>query len=259
MGSGGNQATGGAASGGIANVPVAVITGGTPGFATRYWDCCKPHCGWQENVPGTAMASCNAQNASLGSNYGAASACSGGEAHMCWGLTPWAVSATLAYGYAAVPNTGDICGRCYELQFTGASNNPNNDLGSQQLAGKTLIVQATNTGGLQTGQFDLLIPGGGVGEFNACSAQWGVSNADLGEQYGGFFLACQKANNFDYQASKTCAAQKCASVFTARGLTELASGCNWFIDWFGAPDNPALVSREVTCPEALMAKSGLRR
>jgi hypothetical protein len=37
-----------------------------------------------------------------------------------------------------------------------------------------MIVQATNVGAdVGEGQFDLAIPGGGVGLFNACTKQWG--------------------------------------------------------------------------------------
>lgn len=104
-------------------------------------------------------------------------------------------------------------------------------------------------------QFDLLIPGGGVGDFDACTSQWGTS--DLGERYGGFFLACQKASGFDHQKSKDCAEQKCQSVF--KDKPDLMRSCDFFIDWLGAPDNPNLVYQEVTCPEVLTQVSGLKR
>jgi len=165
------------------------------------------------------------------------------------------VSSTLAYGFAAVNKGGDFCGKCYQLQFTGKSHNANVDTGSASLAGKTMIVQAINNGGVDGNQFDLLIPGGGVGDFNACSRQWGTS--DLGEQYGGFFLACQKANGFDYEKSKACTIAKCQKVFANK--PELLESCDWFTGWFGAPDNPALTYKEVTCPAALTAASGLKR
>lgn len=258
--SGGNNAQGGKSSqggfaGSVAQPPR--VEGGTNGWASRYWDCCKPACGWKANVPGssTPLSSCSAQNQSLGSDYDARNACEqGGSAHMCHGFSPWAVSDTLAYGFAAV-NKGDFCGRCYQLQFTGTSNTAANDPGSQSLVGKTLIVQAINNGGVGSDQFDLLIPGGGVGDFDACSSQWGTT--DLGERYGGFYLACQKQNNFDHARSKACAAAKCQSVFNGKPV--LLEGCNWFLNWFNAPDNPQLVYKEVPCPEAITAKSGLRR
>lgn len=173
---------------------------------------------------------------------------------MCWNLGPWSVSPTLSYGYAAVGSDSN-CGKCYQLQFTGKSNNSTTDAGSQSLAGKTMIVQVISNGGVQGNQFDLLVPGGGVGDFDACSKQWGQTS--LGERYGGFFLECQKQNSFNYAASKSCAAQKCQSVFA--GKADLLAGCNWFVDWFGAPDNPALVSKEIACPEEIMSRSGQRR
>jgi hypothetical protein len=55
-----------------------------------------------------------------------------------------------------------------------------------------MIVKLTNTGSdVACNQFDLMIPGGGVGLFNACSRQWGTN--DLGGQYGGFLAACTPA------------------------------------------------------------------
>jgi hypothetical protein len=67
---------------------------------------------------------------------------------MCSDQSPWAVSDSLAYGFAAVsiPNESesDWCCACYELTFTSTS-----------IAGKKMIVQATNTGGdLAQGQFE---------------------------------------------------------------------------------------------------------
>jgi hypothetical protein len=258
--SGGTTASGGATTGGPyggGGGQPPRLDSGTNGWASRFWDCCKPACGWKANVGGrTPVTACSAQNQSLGGNYDAKNACeSGGSAHMCWSFAPWAVSETLAYGYAAVNMGADYCGKCYQLQFTGGSHNGTVDKGSQGLANKTMIVQAINNGGVQSNQFDLLVPGGGVGDFDACSAQWGTS--DLGERYGGFFLACQKQNGFDYDKSRACAAQKCQSVFGSK--PDLLEGCNWFVNWFGAPDNPALIFKEITCPDALTTKSGLRR
>jgi len=254
--SGGSTGSAGAPQGGGGQPPV--ITDGKDGWATRYWDCCKPACGWKANVPGgtNPVSSCSKADQSLGGDYDSKSACDGnGPAYMCGNFGPWAVSDTLAYGFAAVNQGSDFCGRCFQLQFTGKSHNSSTDPGSQSLAGKTMIVQALNNGGVDGTQFDLLIPGGGVGDFNACSQQWGTS--DLGEQYGGFFLACQKSNGFDYAKSKACAAAKCESVFA--GKPDLLAGCNFFVNWFGAPDNPALKFKEVTCPAAITSMSGLHR
>jgi len=238
------------------------VVGGCDGYATRYWDCCKPHCGWSGNVPSLVapLQSCAVNNTRL-SDLTAASSCDGGNAHMCWGMAPFAVSDTLAYGYAAT-SSGDVCGRCYQLQFTGSSHNSPGDPGSAALLGKTMIVQATNIGyDVSGGQFDILVPGGGVGAFNACSAQWGVSNSELGAQYGGLLAACKQ--ELGYNASlaqyKSCLIGRCNSVFGTRGLTELQKACTWYADWFQAADNPALKYKEVACPAELTSRSGMNR
>ena len=73
------------------------ITGGMSGWASRYWDCCKPACGWKGNVTrGNPMMSCDMSNNSLGGNYDAVNACEGGgTAFMCWSGVPWSADDTL--------------------------------------------------------------------------------------------------------------------------------------------------------------------
>jgi hypothetical protein len=246
---------------GSGNPAYPPITNGCPGYATRYWDCCKPHCGWSANTAGaTPLTSCNQSDAPHSGNYNVQSACPSGGAFMCQSNAPWAVSSRLAYGFAAVSSRGDVCGKCYQLQFTGSSRNAGNDPGSAALNGKTMIVQATNVGGdVGSGQFDLLVPGGGVGMFNACSTQWGVATSELGAQYGGFLATCKKdlgAGN--HAALKSCVMQRCNSVFGARGLTKLEAGCRWFVEWFEAADNPALQYKEIACPQELKSR-GINR
>jgi hypothetical protein len=270
-GGGGTGNTGNTGGGGTGNTSGGGGTGNTGGsggssgagtcngYATRFWDCCKPHCGWPGNVPSgmSPMNSCNASGTQVVSSN-TQSACAGGSAFECYGLAPWAVNSTLSYGYAAT-SSGDVCGRCYQLDFTGTSFNAGNDAGSRTLAGKRMIVQAINVGfDVGNGQFDLLIPGGGVGQFNACSTQWGVSNSELGAQFGGFLTVCkQQGGTFDQH--KACVSQRCTNVFGSRGLTDLAAGCRWFVDWFQVADNPALRYKEVTCPAELIAKSAMNR
>jgi hypothetical protein len=237
---------------------VPPLMGGCQGWSTRYWDCCKPHCGWRGNVSGgTALASCGPADQSIGVSDNMSS-CQGGDAFMCHALAPWAVNANLAYGYAAIAARGDICGKCYQLQFSGRSHNAGDDPGSAALAGKSMIVQATNVGGdVGSGQFDLLVPGGGVGAFNACSSQWGVGSGELGKQYGGFLADCKQQGG-DHGAIKTCVMQRCTSVFGSRGLSELEAGCRWFVEWFQVADNPALMYKEVACPQELKSR-GINR
>jgi len=122
------------------------------GTTTRYWDCCKASCGWtgKASVSNPVM-SCDSSDSDL-TDYGAKSACDGGgPAYMCTDQSPWAVSDTLAYGFAATTIAGGTesswCCACYQLTFTSGA-----------VAGKTMIVQATNTGGdLGSNQFDLAV------------------------------------------------------------------------------------------------------
>jgi hypothetical protein len=270
---GGSGGAGG--SGGTGNAGTGAGTGGTPdwgdptipplangcdGYATRYWDCCKPHCGWSSNSPSGALASCDASDNSLGGSD-AANSCEGGPAYLCHSNAPWAVSDTLAYGFTAVAafSGSDICGKCYQLDFTGSSQ-AGSDPGSAALLGKSMVVQAINIGGdVGSGQFDIAIPGGGVGAYNACSMQWSVPASQLGATYGGFLADCkQQGDASDLAALKNCVKQKCSSVFDAKGLTELAAGCRWFVDWFQAADNPKLKYAEVACPNDLMNR-GIHR
>jgi len=252
-GSGGVTGSGGASGSGGATVMCTPPTGGSQGYTTRFWDCCKPSCAWSGNTGGkTPVKSCNKQNQSVGASN--QSACSGGDAYACWDMAPWAVSDTKAFAYAAF--NGGSCGTCYELKFTGQSNNSSGDAGAMGLCGKTLVVQVINIGNIAQGQFDIMIPGGGVGDFNACSNQWGVSGSALGEQYGGVMLSCQKKNN-EIEARKTCTKSACDSLFSASNLSMLKAGCDWTVDWLNAADNPKMVYQQVTCPSDLTNKSGL--
>ncbi len=261
-GSGGTGVSGsGGTGGGDDPPPLIPIQNGCDGYATRFWDCCKPHCGWPNNVPGgmNPMTTCDQANVSNGGDYDATSSCNGGYAYTCYGLVPWTVNDSLAYGYTAT-SSGDVCGRCYQIQFTGASHNAGDDPGSAAIRGKTMIVQAINVGyDVGGGQFDLLIPGGGVGAFNACSNQWGAWPSELGEQYGGFLSTCKQGGASSHEAIKSCVSQKCTDVLGSRGLSELQAGCQWFVDWLQAADNPALVYKEVLCPSEISGKSGMNR
>lgn len=235
------------------------------GYATRYWDCCKAHCGWEGNVnPATEpLMSCNKNDDSLGAVYDVMSACQAPQensAFTCYDEAPWAVSDTLAYGFAAVPAQGDVCGRCYQLDFDGTGHYNAQDPGSVALTGKTMIVQATNIGfDVGGGQFDILTPGGGVGLFDACSYQWGVETAELGATYGGFMTKCQEQFAGDHGKQKECVLGRCAAVFDEPGLAGLKAGCEWYVNWYQAADNPNLHYQEVACPPALVAVSGIDR
>ena len=204
------------------------VTGGD-GFATRYWDCCQTHCGQSDGHR------CSKDGTTRTGDTN--SACNGGGSYACYDEAPHAVSDCLSYGYIAKANPN--CGGCYRIQFTGEGKDNANDPGSKLIKGKQMIVKVSNTGGdVASNQFDIMVPGGGVGKFNACSNQWGTS--DLGAQYGGFFTACTGA----YSAKKQCAHDACMKLPSG----QMRDGCLWFTDWLQAADNPKFTSQQTNCP-----------
>ena len=237
---GGKGAAGSIATGGSSQGTLNPSITGSTGFATRYWDCCKPSCSWT-----TAVPACQKDGTTKISDRNAKSGCdSGGNAYECYDLAPWYDSSTnLSYGFAAY--NGVSCGACFELQFTGEGQSGAND-GATAIKGKQMIVQVINIGNITSGQFDLLIPGGGVGQMTAgCTAQWG--SVDLGATYGGLLTECN--------GSPSCVTQKCASVFA--GKPDLIAGCSWFTGWFAAADNPKVVYKQVSCPSQITSKTNV--
>ncbi|KAI4137357.1 MAG: hypothetical protein L6R39_007333, partial [Caloplaca ligustica] len=124
---------------------------------------------------------------------------------MCSSQSPWAINSNLAYGFAAVTASNPKCCACYKLTFTSSS-----------IKGKTMIVQATNTGyDVGGAQFDLAMPGGGFGQFDGCSREWQATSSVWGAQYGG-------------SSTNTC------SSFPAA----LQPGCGFRWDWMQGQSNP---------------------
>ena len=198
------------------------------GYATRYWDCCKPHCAWPDNAGSNGPSRvCDFNGQVIG---GGDSACDGGPATTCLSQIPFTIDGC-EYGFlfAAAPGSaGNTCGKCYKLDLN---------------IGKTLIVMATNIGwDVQGGQFDLMIPGGGVGLFNGCK-NW--DNSKMGAHYGGLLSECGGGN-------AGCLSQKCKDVFASDAQAQ--KGCLFLADFMGAADNPRLTYQEVECPEVLKSK-----
>ncbi|KAI4595903.1 hypothetical protein KJ359_006542 [Pestalotiopsis sp. 9143b] len=199
------------------------------GTTTRYWDCCKPSCAWSGKASVSAPVDTCDKNDSVLSDVDTKSACDGGTAYTCTDNSPWAVSDSLAYGFAATAISGGSesswCCACYKLTFTSGA-----------VSGKTMIVQSTNTGGdLGSNQFDILIPGGGVGIFDGCTSEFG--SALPGAQYGG-----------------VSSRSDCDSM-----PSSLVAGCQFRFDWFGGADNPGVTFEQVQCPSEITAKSGCTR
>lgn len=224
----GGTGSGGASAVDCSGEGLPNVTGGE-GFATRYWDCCQPHCA---QFDGHKCGQDGVQRTGDGT-----SSCSGGGSFACYDEAPKAVSDCLSHGHIAKANPN--CGGCYRIQFTGQGEHNANDPGSKLIKGKQMIVKVTNTGSDVAGnQFDLMVPGGGVGQFNACSRQWGTS--DLGAQYGGFLSECTGSHS----AKKECVRTECMKIPAGAAR----DGCLWFVDWFQVADNPKFTSQQTDCP-----------
>jgi hypothetical protein len=166
-------------------------------------------------------------------------------------MSPVAESSTKAYGFVASNPSKMSCGSCYELTFTGEGQHGTGP-SHQALRGKKMIVMASNIGGdVAQDQFDLLVPGGGVGAFDAFSNQIGVNKSDLGVQYGGLLAACANNNTASVEANQSCLKSKCAQVFGGANLAWLKAGCDFYADWLMAANNPRYTVRSVSCPSAL--------
>ncbi len=112
---------------------------------------------------------------STNAEYNGINSCGGGgDSNMSWScphlmlLSPDMINAAkkdgnewALYGVAGIGQTAD-CGKCFQLEITG-DNRP---------SGTTkFIVQAVNTGSdVGSGQFDILMGGGGLGLYDGCSS-----------------------------------------------------------------------------------------
>ncbi|SOE75646.1 Glycosyl hydrolase family 45 [Fibrobacter sp. UWT3] len=184
----------------------------------------------------------------------------------CTDMAPIAVNDTLSYAYVA--GTADSkCGKCYHLQYDGhfaneMENNPPRET-HKALKGKHMIVMASNIGNdvaggnanLPAGQFDLMVPGGGVGAFDALTTQVHKgAGFNWGAGFGGFLTECQNQLGYDATlvAYQTCIKDMCDAAFGDAGLPNLLRGCRWFADWYKAADNPTYYIEEVDCPQYLI-------
>jgi hypothetical protein len=225
--------------------------GGQQGFATRYWDCCMPHCAWPEH--GGAAKTCDAKGKTpIGNTSG--SICSGGQGTTCTSQIPIIVSDKLAYAFAATPGNDATCGKCFALTFTGTGKYETK-ANHQALKGKTLVVMASNIGyDVQGGQFDIMIPGGGFGAFNGCS-QMGWNIPQNTTTYGGLLSDCEKEVGYNgnlLTLRKECLTKKCNSAFA--NDAEAKEGCLFLATWMEAAGNPNHTYKEVPCPQALKSK-----
>ena len=245
QGTNGGTTTGGTVS---SSYTIKYVSGGKSGsgWATRYWDCCKPHCAWP-GKGGLKAHACDAQGNRI-SDDGAKSMCDGGNAGICRGQFPIVVNDNLAFAFAAVPGSaGAQCGKCYDLAFTGKGKYATDN--HKALAGKHLIVIASNIGyDVADGQFDIMIPGGGVGIFDGCSAKMGWGSQ--GARYGGLLTECEESSGYKASTYKSCLTNKCNTSFA--NDPEAKQGCLFLANWMNASGNPLHEYKEVECPKELL-------
>ena len=250
------------------------------GWSSRYWDACKPSCSWPGNVDTTSEATyqagyttaknCNINDIevptfTLSHNIqqywmgyeGTPSACGSGSAGVftCTDMAPIEVNDTLSYGYVAGPGStsAGACGKCFHIQFNGGNHDGNIKAAHDSLAGKHMIVMESNIGyDVDEGQFDLMVPGGGVGQYDALSTMVSGSSVNWGAQYGGFLSECQSSLGYDASVAsyQSCIKDMCTDAFA--DYPNLLRGCNWFADWYMAADNPTYYWEEVDCPQYLI-------
>ena len=238
-------ATGTAGSGATGPQPLPPISGGQVGFLSRFWDCCKPSCGGGRLTCGKDGTTSD----------GGGSACTGGSAYACYDLAPFVDSANPYVAYAFGATNPQECGACYEVQFTGksgCSDSSSCPANSSTIVYNTLYIQGINTGSdVKSGQFDIMIPGGGVGIYNACSTQWDANGQSLGAQYGGFFDGSGSLCN----GNTSCYNTQCNKFFANK--PDMLAGCLWFSSWLKAASNPQITYTKVACPKQLTDKSGM--
>ncbi|MCQ2054922.1 MAG: glycosyl hydrolase family 5 [Fibrobacter sp.] len=258
-----------------------ILSNGKTGWSSRYWDACKPHCSWLSSVDTTSeetyqagmtvARNCNIHDVEVPAftlghavqkywmGYeGTNSACvnnNAGGTYTCTDMAPIEVNENLSYGYVAAPGDqfGGGCGKCFHLQFNGGNHANDVKDTHKALKGKHMIVMASNIGyDVEPGQYDMLVPGGGVGAFNALSNQIGVPASDLGANGGGFLTECQQSLGWDNTIEKyqECVIAKCESVF--KDWPNLLRGCKWYAEWYMAADNPTYNWEEVECPQYLI-------
>ncbi|XP_057655343.1 endoglucanase-like [Diorhabda carinulata] len=216
------------------NIVVETIPGGLSGTGTttRYWDCCKPTCAWPGNVNyQTPVKSCKNNGVDAQDPEIQSGCVENGAAYVCNDQSQQAINSSLALGFVAAKfiNTNrNMCCSCVKFTFT-----------PQELAGKQMILQVTNTGNddpdAQHNEFDIAMPGSGVGYYTqGCSSQWNVDVSNWGDQYGGVHSESE-----------------CYNLPQA-----LWEGCKFRFEWMLGYSNPDVVFEEVQCPQQLLDISG---
>ena len=268
-----------------------ILNNAKKGWGSRYWDACKPHCSWisdghegktdtttQKSYEAgmTTARNCNIHDVevptfTLGHAVqaywygfeGTNSACGNAKekgVFTCTDMAPIAVNDSLSYAYVAALMSTNSCGKCFHLQFDGSfkdvsSINPPKET-HLALKGKHLIAMIVSNGHdiEEDGRFDLMVPGGGVGAFDALSTQVNGSYINWGAGFGGFLTECQSKHGEDnkLEVYQECVKDMCDAAFGGSDFPNLWRGCHWFAEWYMAADNPTYNWEEVDCPQYLI-------
>ena len=267
-----------------------ILSNGNKGWNSRYWDACKPHCSWisdgqegktdtttQESYEKgmTTARNCNIHDVEVPTftlghavqQYwfgfeGTDNACGNAKekgVFTCTDMAPIAVNDSLSYAYVAGPGSQTTCGKCFHLQYDGSFKDASANNAAKEthkaLKGKHIVVMTSNIGhDVENGQFDLMVPGGGVGAFDALSTQVNGANINWGAGFGGFLTECQSKHGYDnkLEVYQQCVRDMCDAAFGNAGFPNLLRGCHWFADWYMAADNPTYHWEEVECPQYLI-------
>ena len=197
-------------------------------------DCCKPSCVWNrgQGIERTPLnAACDAKGNKLGFHARETpNACEHGGAGviMCPDQVPFFDAAEDAWmGFVAAQDRGstDDCCDCYELRVDGFS--------------KRLIVQITNHGHVH-GLFDLLVPGGGFGDYEGCAQIFPRASSVAQARYGGMHRA-----------------QDCEIVFG--GFPADVAACRWMFESGIYPTRPPQCNAQFPCSGSILSWEQVRR
>ena len=237
------------------------------GTFTRYWDCCKPSCSWSSNLEGsfidspvktcdsTGLRSVNTDRASVcaGGGFPAPPTSTSNLAFTCNTYQPFIASNGDLRAFGASANKADCC-RCIEADI------PN---------GKKMVAQVINTGtDVGKTQFDIQVPGGGLGIFDGCSRDG--SNEERKIVWEPPELRGRNGHMFDHPSSEFgvryggvwSGNKDCSNL-----PSEIQEGCEVFRRFSGGvkdavsytSNNLRISFRYVTCPVELTERSECRR
>jgi len=215
---------------------------------THYYDGCRPSCS-HATVVSNPINFCGPDGAADANLVDSdTSVCEdGGTAATCKDQYPWVEDGVL-YGFGAkngVTGADIPCGTCYELTFSNARNIDK------------AIVMITNGGDSSGSNIDLMVPGGGLGQYTTGLSSYGWTNfysycdgtddTDECKNTGGFTdeAYCDTAFGSDTAAATACH----AVLFSVFGQL----GCD---NDDGYPPNLNVISQaEVDCPAVLTEKA----